>query len=143
MLYALFTVMLFSNIFTFLFGKLAIRYAHKMTSISPSALHGNILILCAMGCYVSQNSAFALLIMFTFAVVGYIFLRLKLSLPVFLVAYILGSMLEHKLRQSLALSDGDFTIFLTRPISATFLALTVICTLYFLFRKKSSSGKAS
>mgnify|MGYP006870780442 len=52
-------------------------------------------------------------------------------------------MLEHKLRQSLALSDGDFTIFLTRPISATFLALTVICTLYFLFRKKSSSGKAS
>ena len=143
MLYALFTVMLFSNIFTFLFGKLAIRYAHKMTSISPSALHGNILILCAMGCYVSQNSAFALLIMFTFAVVGYIFLRLKLSLPVFLVAYILGSMLEHKLRQSLALSDGDFTIFLTRPISATFLALTVICTLYFLFRKKSASGKAS
>lgn len=143
MLYALFTVMLFSNIFTLLFGKLAIRYAHKMTSISPSALHGNILILCAMGCYVSQNSAFALLIMFTFAVVGYIFLRLKLSLPVFLVAYILGSMLEHKLRQSLALSDGDFTIFLTRPISATFLALTVICTLYFLFRKKSASGKAS
>ena len=59
------------------------------------------------------------------------------------MAYILGSMLEHKLRQSLALSDGDFTIFLTRPISATFLALTVICTLYFLFRKKSSSGKAS
>lgn len=143
MLYALFTVMLFSNIFTFLFGKLAIRYAHKMTSISPSALHGNIMILCAMGCYVSQNSAFALLIMFTFAVVGYIFLRLKLSLPVFLVAYILGSMLEHKLRQSLALSDGDFTIFLTRPISATFLALTVICTLYFLFRKKGASGKAS
>ena len=134
MLYALFTVMLFSNVFTFLFGKLAIRYAHRMTSIAPNILHGNILILCAMGCYVSQNSAFAFMIMFFFAVLGYIFMRLKLNLPVFLVAYILGSMLEHKFRQSLELSGGDFSIFVTRPIAASFFAITVGCIVYFLYK---------
>lgn len=139
MLYALFTVLLFSNVFTFAFGKVAIRYAHKLTSLPVNLLHGNILILCAMGCYVSYGSEFAFYIMFIFAVLGYIFTRSGLNLPVFLVAFILGGMLEEKLRQSLTISGGDFSIFVTRPISCGFIVLTVGSAIWFL---RSSKKKA-
>jgi len=50
-----------------------------------------------------------------------------------ILAFILSPMLEQSLRQSLLLSGGDFTVFVTRPIPLTMLAIS-IALLWFLFK---------
>jgi putative tricarboxylic transport membrane protein len=45
---------------------------------------------------------------------------------ILVLCFVLGPLLEQNLRQSLLLSDGSFGIFVTRPISAAFLALAIV-----------------
>jgi putative tricarboxylic transport membrane protein len=45
------------------------------------------------------------------------------------IGIILGPMVETNLRRALIMSDGDFSVFLTRPICATFLAIAIITLL--------------
>ena len=42
------------------------------------------------------------------------------------LAFVLGPLLENNLRKSLILSQGDFAIFVTRPLSAACLVLAVL-----------------
>ncbi len=142
MLYALFTVLLLSNVFTYIFGRIAISFAHKLTAIKPNILFATILPICALGAFVAHGSTFDFKIMFISCMLGYAFIRFKFNLPVFLVAFLLGDMFEHKMRQSLVLSDNDFTIFLTRPISLSFFVLTVIIAAYFLLSKRRKALKS-
>src|SRR6185437_6709974 len=53
----------------------------------------------------------------------YIFLRLDLDPAPLLLGFILGPMLEENFRRALLISRGSFNIFVTRPISATLLAI--------------------
>lgn len=55
-------------------------------------------------------------------------------MPTMIVAFFLGSLLEHKIRQSLSISRGDWTIFVDRPIAFCFLAMTVFVTLFYIIR---------
>ena len=47
----------------------------------------------------------------------------------FLLGFILGPMMDENLRRALLLSHGDFGVFVTRPISATLLALAAVLLL--------------
>jgi putative tricarboxylic transport membrane protein len=57
-----------------------------------------------------------------------------------ILAFILGPMMETALRQSLLKSDGDFSIFLTRPISATFLGVSLVLLVLPLITKIRRPG---
>ena len=61
-----------------------------------------------------------------FGVVGYFFTKFEFSLPPIVMGLILGPIAEEALRQSLMVSDGSWTIFMTRPIAAVFLSVTVL-----------------
>jgi putative tricarboxylic transport membrane protein len=47
-----------------------------------------------------------------------------------LLGLVLGPLIEQDLRRSLAMSSGDFSIFLTRPIAASILALIAVIAVY-------------
>jgi putative tricarboxylic transport membrane protein len=64
-------------------------------------------------------------IMLIFGLIGYGMNKLSLEGAPLILAFILGPMMETALRQSLLKSDGDFSIFLTRPISATLILLVL------------------
>jgi len=57
------------------------------------------------------------------------------------LAVVLGPMLESNLRQSLMMSNNDFTIFLTRPISVTLLAISIIILFLPIIRRLLSRNK--
>lgn len=132
LLYALFAVLLLSNVFTLLIGKVFIRYARYLVSIPNSALFTGILVFSIVGAYVFNGNIFDVYVMFGFGLFGYALSKLKLNLPTLIVAFFLGQLLEHKVRQSLLISGGDWTIFFTRPIALAFVILTVIITLIYL-----------
>ena len=60
-----------------------------------------------------------------FGLLGYLFLKLRCEPAPLLLGFVLGPLLEENLRRAMILGRGDPTVFLTRPISAGLLALTV------------------
>ena len=67
-----------------------------------------------------------------FGVIGYIFVKLGAEPAPLLLGFILGPMMEENLRRALLLSRGDWTVFLTRPLSAGLLAAGVLLLLIVL-----------
>lgn len=82
-----------------------------------------ILVFCCIGVYSLNNSVFEIYLMFAFGGIGYLFMRWGCEPAPLLLAFILGPLMEENLRRALQLSRGDFTTFLSRPISATLLLL--------------------
>jgi len=126
MLYALFTVLIISNIFTFAVGSIFLKFARKLVNVPKPILYPAIMVFGVIGSYVFRNSLFDVKMMLFLGVVGYILTKFEIPLPPILVAFILGEILERKIRQSLLISRGSLSIFFTRPIALTFLILTIV-----------------
>src|SRR5215207_9481255 len=76
-----------------------------------------ILGFCVIGVYSLGNSVFDVLAMLAFGILGYVFKKLDVPAAPLVLTLVLGPLMERALRQSLEMSEGDFWIFLTRPIS--------------------------
>jgi hypothetical protein len=77
---------------------------------------------CFIGVYSLNNNFYELLIMIFFGFIGYIFRKLEYEPGPFLLAMILGPMMETSFCQSMGISLGDPMIFFKRPISAVLLS---------------------
>jgi putative tricarboxylic transport membrane protein len=135
LLYGLFTVLLISNLYTFLVGNFFVRHVRKVTQIPKPILFSSILIFSVIGSYVFQSSVFDIFMMFCFGILGYVFTKLRINLPTIIVAFFLGPLFERKIRQALTISGGDATVFFTRPISLAFFILTIIGVIFLIRRK--------
>jgi TctA family transporter len=98
----------------------------KLLSIPYRWLFPAIVLLCAIGVYSTNNSTFDIWLVAVFGLLGYVFIKLRLEPAPFLMAFVLGPMLEDNLRRALNLAHGDWTVFVTRPISATLLTMAAI-----------------
>jgi TctA family transporter len=93
----------------------------RLLTIPYPVLFPSILLFSCIGVYSLNNDAFDVLLTAGFGFAGYIFLKLGCEAAPLLLGLILGPMVEENFRRSLQLSRGDPMIFLTRPISLTFL----------------------
>jgi putative tricarboxylic transport membrane protein len=91
-------------------------------------------ILCIAGSYAVQNSLFDVKTMLFFGVIGYFMRKFAFPIPPFLIAFILGPMVEDRLRQSLIIAGGSPSIFFTSPISLTFVSIT-LCVIFAMIWK--------
>jgi putative tricarboxylic transport membrane protein len=85
-----------------------------------------IIMFCLIGAYSERGLVFDVFLMVLFGVVGYLMRKFEYEPAPLVLGFILGDLLEENLRRSLIMSDGSFLIFFRRPISATFLVLTVL-----------------
>jgi putative tricarboxylic transport membrane protein len=85
-----------------------------------------IMVFCSIGVYSVNSNAFDLYAVAAFGLFGYILLKLRCEPAPLLLGFVLGPLLEENLRRAMILGRGDPTTFLTRPISATLLALTAL-----------------
>lgn len=85
-----------------------------------------IMAMCSIGVYSVASNTFDLYAVAGFGLLGYAMSRLRLEPAPLLLGFVLGPMLEDNLRRAMILARGDATTFLTRPISAALLALTVV-----------------
>ena len=98
--------------------------------IPYSILFALILSFMLIGSYSLSNSMFDVGTLIFFGVLGYIFRKADFPLAPAALTLILGPLLEKKLRLSLELSDGDFSVFFTRSVSAVLLALAALIILW-------------
>ncbi|MBC7780143.1 MAG: tripartite tricarboxylate transporter permease, partial [Proteobacteria bacterium] len=91
-----------------------------------------IIVFCCIGVYSLKNSVMEVVFMGAFGVIGYVLRKLACEPAPLLLGLILGPMLEENFRRSLAISGGDYAIFVTRPISATLLACALVLLAFVL-----------
>lgn len=102
-----------------------------------------IVLFCAIGVYSTNNNSFDIWMVALFGAVGYAFMKLGLEPAPLLLGFILGPMMEENLRRALLLSRGDWSVLLTRPLSASLLAaaalLLVVVTLPAIKKKREEA----
>jgi TctA family transporter len=98
----------------------------KLITVPYQLLYPAILVFCAIGVFSLNNSIFDVYMMAGFGLVGYILLKLDCEPAPMLLGFIIGPMLEEYMRRALLLSRGDYTVFVTRPISGVMLAVAVL-----------------
>jgi putative tricarboxylic transport membrane protein len=89
-------------------------------------LYPCILCFCILGTYSVSNSVTDVWILLAMGGIGYVLRKFRYDLAPVALGLVLAPMIELSLRQSLAMSAGDYGIFLQRPIAATLLALGVV-----------------
>jgi len=85
-----------------------------------------ILLFCLIGVYTINNNVFDIYIMIFFGIVGYLARKFEFEAAPFILAVVLGPMMEKAFRQSLIMFQGDLSIFISRPISGVIFGLAVI-----------------
>jgi putative tricarboxylic transport membrane protein len=97
--------------------------------IPYALLYPAILVLCVLGVYAVNQSVVDVWIMLAMGVAGYLLRKLGFETAPVVLGLVLAPMLEMTLRQSLAMSDAHYAIFLTRPIAAALLGLGALILL--------------
>jgi TctA family transporter len=95
----------------------------RLLQVPYGYLFPTILILCCIGTYTLNSSTGDVIVMTVFGVIGYAFRKLDCEPAPLLLGLVLGPMLEENFRRAMVLSDGDWLIFVQRPISLGFLLL--------------------
>ncbi|MEY2661797.1 MAG: hypothetical protein RIQ35_114 [Pseudomonadota bacterium] len=89
----------------------------KLLQIPYRFLYPAILVFCCIGVYTVNNSIMDVYITASFGIIGYLFFKLGCEPAPLLLGFVLGPMMEENFRRALLLSRGDFTTFVTRPLS--------------------------
>jgi TctA family transporter len=112
----------------------------KLLTVPYRFLFPAITLFCCIGVYSLSNSTFDVYLTAIFAFIGYLFYKLSVEPAPLLLGFILGPMMEENLRRALLLSRGDWTTFVTRPLSSGLLIasllLIVIVTLPAIRQKR-------
>jgi len=98
----------------------------KLLSVPYRWLFPSIVLFCAIGVYSTNNNTFDIWMVAIFGVIGYLFIKLGAEPAPLLLGFILGPMMEEYLRRALLLSRGDWSVFVTRPLSASLLAASAV-----------------
>ena len=106
----------------------------KILKVPYSILFAVIMGFMLLGAYATDNSAFDIMSMLLFGVVGYLLRKLDIPLAPAVLTLILGPLMEKNLRRSLEMSQGDFSIFLESPIAVGLLITATVVLLLPLLR---------
>lgn len=98
----------------------------KLLQVPYRLMFPAILIFCCIGIFSINSQPVDVLLTALFGLVGYVLYKLGFEPAPLLLGFVLGRLMEEKLRQALVLSRGSFMTFLDRPISAGLLVVAAV-----------------
>ena len=98
----------------------------KLLKVPPPLLYAGVMAFTVLGAYALTFSLFSLLLLLAMGLVGYVMQENGFPLTPAILAAVLAPLLEDNLRRTLVISNGDWSIFLQRPISLTLLVLIAL-----------------
>lgn len=123
--------MLIGNCFLLILNLPLISIWISILRITRKILYPCIIVFCFVGAYFISNSFFNVFLLIPFAILGYIFKRLECHPAPLAMGFVIGPALEEYFRRSLMISNGDWMIFFSSPISLIILLLSFFMILYF------------
>lgn len=126
LVYTIFAALLLSAVLMLVLEFYGLRIFIRLLAIPKHILLPVILVLCAVGAFGLASRTFDIWTILGFGVLGYAFVKGGVPTAPFIIGFILGPMAETNLRRGLQLSEGNFSGFLTNPISGVFLGLAAL-----------------
>ncbi len=127
-IYAIFLVFILANIIMIPLGWLTVRIATKILRVARNLLMPTILLFCIVGSFAINNSVWGVVLILFFGVAAFVLEENGFPVAPAILGVVLGTMMEENFVTSMIKSDGDPTVFFTRPI-AMWLALGTIVIL--------------
>jgi len=101
----------------------------RLLSVPYHLLYPGMLFFICIGVYSVNNSTFDVMLTLIFGLIGFGMMRFGFPAAPLLLGFVLGPLIEENFRRALVLSRGNLEVFVSRPVSATFLGLTVLVLL--------------
>lgn len=101
----------------------------RLLQVPYRLLFPAIVLFCCIGIYSINNNPLDVYLTAMFAVFGYALMKFGFEPAPLLLGFVLGRLMEEKLRQALSISRGNFATFIQEPLSATLLAAAVLLVL--------------
>jgi len=98
----------------------------RLLAIPAPMLYAGIVAIATIGVYGAGNSLFDVGLLYAFGALGYAMRRFDFPVAPLVVGLILGPMMEQSMRQALTISQGEWSAFVTRPLSGTLLGIAVL-----------------
>ena len=98
----------------------------RILRIPYQFLYPTIIVLICIGVYTVNNSIFDVGLALGFGVLGYGMRLLHFEPAPLLIGFVLGPMIEENFRRAMLFSRGDYSTFITQPVSATMLGLAAL-----------------
>ncbi len=116
----------------------------KVLAIPKPGLYAGILVFATLGAYSLHQSVVDLVTLLVFGLMGFTMRRFGFPVAPAVIGLILGPLAEAQFRRALSISQGDLSVFVTQPISASLLALTALLIVGpYLWRKLRGGGAAA
>jgi len=111
----------------------------KVAKVPMSIVFPCVIVACIIGAYAARQNPFDILVMLFFALIGYLMIKFGFPTTPMLIGYILGPMLEKYFRQALIISQYDFMIFFSTPVTWILWALTLFSVVSIVSSKKKNA----
>jgi putative tricarboxylic transport membrane protein len=138
-----------ANLATLIFNLALIPLFARVLTLKFTILAPVIFVLCVVGGFAPTQTLHDVWLMLMFGVAGYLLRKLDYPVAPAVLAIVLGPLAEQSMRQSLLISQGELSIFVTRPLSGTFIGLAVVLFFYPIFhayrrrRKRAEPSEAA
>lgn len=144
LIYGLFVLLLLTDfIGAFVVAIPFISIVRKLfKNMDYSLFFPGVIVCCVIGVYAEEFNLFNLKLFLIFGFAGFLMRKARMSIPPFILAFILGPILERNTRTALLLSDDNPIIFFKSPIAAILLFLAAASLIWSLWRK-AKGGKAT
>ncbi len=126
LIYGLFIGLIVSSLCLFVVGSVAIKGFKYVADVPKRLLIPGVLVLCIYGVFAVNNNIFDVGVMFAMGWVGYAMMRWRIPAAPFLIAFILGPLLEDNFRQAMLMSGSDWKVLFRGPITWFFWTVTAI-----------------
>ncbi len=138
LVYSIFVAMLIAAVMMLVICLATMKLFLKVTDIPKNIIVPVVLALCVVGVFALNNRLTDVYILFFIGGLGYLMKKMDYPLAPLVLGVILSPIAETNLRRALMTND-DWTLFLTRPISAIFLALAAVSVVLILRRRRLQS----
>ncbi len=101
----------------------------KILRIPAPLLYAGILVFATIGTYGISNSPVDLVLLYVIGIVGFLMRRYDFPTAPVVIGMILGPLAEQEFRRAMTISNGDWSVLVTQPLSATLLALAAVALL--------------
>jgi putative tricarboxylic transport membrane protein len=126
LVYTMFAGLLLVNVGVLLANRPIVKVFTQVRHIPRELLFALIMMFIVMGAFAARNIMFDLWLMVLFGIIGYYMLMYNYSLASFAIGLVLGPIAEPFFRRSLVKAQGDFMVFLDRPVSAVLVVASVV-----------------
>lgn len=128
--YTIFAGMILANVLMIALGFLAALCFASLMKVPAPILNTFIVVFCFIGAYALRNDMADVWLTMLFGVLGFFMRRYGLPIPPLVMGVILGPMAEGYFLTSMVANQNNLTVFVTRPVSAVVLSISVLMVLW-------------